>query len=334
MKKLLILFVCVMLSSCAVQPNRPEVTQTPESAPEETPESTEIPAVIETVDFVLNERDEFQTVWTMAVDQVSYQRTVENGDHFIRIESWSDASKPLTLSSYGIALEKGVSYTISMEVSGDVSSSLQIEICNYEGALYSQSFEVSEQKQRHVFSFTMNEDSFWDGKIVLKFLRSEKESGEIQLTDLKMTSSKELISVKVNQLGYSPEDRKTAVFVYNSGDVFHVINTKTNEVVYTGLITGKTENTASGEINYVGDFSSVIEPGTYRIESQMLSKSYEFEIREDIYSSLLKDSLYALSLQRCGQDLTENVFGTLAHEACHDEKAISVVNNELVDVGA
>ena len=136
--------------------------------------------------------------------------------------------------------------------------------------------------------------------------------------------------IVLNQIGYKPDSRKTAVFRKLNGESsFSVVNASTNQPVFTGNLTGPVTNSSADETNYFGDFSSVTEPGTYYITCGNQDKSYEFTIGEDVYDSLFDDSVRMLYLQRCGTSVQDGAF---SHPACHNTKAKVYGTNEYIDV--
>lgn len=137
--------------------------------------------------------------------------------------------------------------------------------------------------------------------------------------------------IVLNQIGYKPDSTKTAVFrdLNNGESSFSVVNAQTDEVVYTGLLTGPVNNSSAGETNYSGDFSSVTEPGTYYITCGDKDKSYEFTIGENIYDAVFDDSVRMLYLQRCGTAVEDTDF---SHPACHNTKAKVYGTNDYIDV--
>lgn len=332
MKKLVFLLCLVLISGCVH-------VQQPEKQPEidepvfvDKSDENDVPVVeIFEKDMISNERTDFNTVWTLKGDGIGYSREIDKDLHEISILSWEDVSKPLTMSCYGIPLVTGAEIQVSMTVSSDVSTRMEITFSDYEDVLGSKSFSIQQEPTVIEWKFVMNQISFWDGKLSMNFY-SNHQNGTINVSDIQVTSKDIKTSVKINQLGYLPESEKTAVFAYNSGDIFSVVDTQTNSIVYTGRITGRVENSAANEVNYIGDFSELKTPGKYKIISQVMAESYEFEIVDEAYSQLLKDSLLALSSQRCGQSLSSEVFFELAHDACHQELALSVVNEEKIDV--
>lgn len=139
--------------------------------------------------------------------------------------------------------------------------------------------------------------------------------------------------IVLNQLGYKIDDNKKAVFRGETEDLnFRVVSTTDDQVVYEGEIKGRTYNKAAEETNSFGDFSSLKTPGTYRIETDSLGKSFEFKIGQDVYSDVFKDSVRFFYLQRCGQELTEKYADTWAHPACHTELATIYGTDQKIDV--
>lgn len=137
-------------------------------------------------------------------------------------------------------------------------------------------------------------------------------------------------SIMTNQLGYKTDSEKIAVFRdVTSETQFSVVNADTNAVVYTGNLYGETANSSADETDYLGDFSSVTAPGEYYITCGNLDDSYTFEISDDVYGSLLDDSVKMLYLQRCGCKVEDSVFG---HSACHTSKATIYGTNQTIDV--
>ena len=135
--------------------------------------------------------------------------------------------------------------------------------------------------------------------------------------------------ININQVGYRPDAKKTAVFRGTDGGSFSVVNAATDEVVYTGEMTGPIDNKSAEETNYIGDFSAVTTPGKYVIKAKGLDDSYAFEIGDDVYNTLLDDSVRMLYLQRCGTKVDDDKFG---HVACHTTEATIYQTNTKIDV--
>jgi len=139
--------------------------------------------------------------------------------------------------------------------------------------------------------------------------------------------------ININQVGYELNDKKTAVFRgENVSGTFEVVNTETNEVVFTGDIKDKTMNTTADETDYYGDFSDVKDPGTYVVRTESLGESYPFQIKEDVYSDCYDDVVGMLYKQRCGCETTSDKAGNFAHKACHTAKATIYGTDKKIDV--
>lgn len=135
--------------------------------------------------------------------------------------------------------------------------------------------------------------------------------------------------ININQVGYRPEAKKTAVFRGTEGGSFSVVDAATEKEVFTGEMTGPIENESADETNYIGDFSALTTPGKYVIKAEGLDDSYAFEIKEDVYDSLLDDTVRMLYLQRCGTEVVDDAFG---HVACHNTEATIYGTSDKIDV--
>jgi endoglucanase len=137
-------------------------------------------------------------------------------------------------------------------------------------------------------------------------------------------------SIVTNQIGYKPDSKKIATFrdVTNEQE-FSVVNADTKQVVYTGKLYGEKFNSSANETNFFGDFSEVTGEGKYYITCGNLDESYPFEISENVYDTLLDDTVKMLYLQRCGTEVKDSVF---SHPACHNTEAVVYGTNEKIDV--
>ena len=137
-------------------------------------------------------------------------------------------------------------------------------------------------------------------------------------------------SIITDQVGYQPNSKKTAVFRdVTSETTFSVVNADTKQTVYTGTLSDSINNYPAKETEWTGDFSAVTEPGSYYITCGDLDQSYTFTISDDVYDTLLTDSVKMLYLQRCGTEIEDDTFG---HVACHNTKATIYGTSETIDV--
>lgn len=129
------------------------------------------------------------------------------------------------------------------------------------------------------------------------------------------------IQVKVNQIGYKPDDVKSVLVTSPDDEKFKVVNVSTNETVYIGTYSTAAFDSAMGTSVRIGDFSEVTAPGTYQIISSPSGASYEFDIGDGLYDDIYKDVVLMLYNQRCGTKLEASVSGDFAHDACHTQEA-------------
>jgi endoglucanase len=118
-----------------------------------------------------------------------------------------------------------------------------------------------------------------------------------------------------DQFGYRPLSQKTAVIrnpqagydsleVFIPGSTYALVEKETSEQVFSGTpVTWKNGLTdaSSGDKVWWFDFSSVTAPGTYYVlDVDSNLRSYEFEIREDIYQEVMVQALRTFFYQRSG----------------------------------
>jgi len=105
--------------------------------------------------------------------------------------------------------------------------------------------------------------------------------------------------IVIDQFGYRPNSDKTAILRdpqtgYDSGESFNpgtsyaLVNAANSQQVFTGTPTiwnGGNEDASSGDATWSFNFSSYNTPGRYYIlDITNNVRSFEFEIRDDIYN--------------------------------------------------
>ena len=105
--------------------------------------------------------------------------------------------------------------------------------------------------------------------------------------------------VLVDQIGYDAVSPKT-VIVRGSRlpEEFHIVDSFTGEVVFTGNLEKSEYAEETGEYNSYGDFTAFEQEGTYYIECDIIGRSYEFDIKDGLYEELLEHALDFLHKQR------------------------------------
>ena len=129
------------------------------------------------------------------------------------------------------------------------------------------------------------------------------------------------VGVYVNQAGYRPGDAKAfSTNLEVSG--FEVLRVDTGRPVLNGTTRLRRQgDPASGMDVYWGDFSSLTEPGRYRIRMTNGMESYPFTVAGDVYREPARQSLRSFYLQRCGVPPCRDHAGIFARPACHLQDA-------------
>ncbi|MCY0875599.1 MAG: glycoside hydrolase family 9 protein [Firmicutes bacterium] len=122
--------------------------------------------------------------------------------------------------------------------------------------------------------------------------------------------------IHIDQIGYAPSKPKFFLSA-KEADHFTVVDLATDQPVYTGTLSGPKEDVASGDTVYRGDFSSLRDPGSYKIKLSSGETSSPFTIASDVHQSAADAMLKAFYFQRCGCDLEPEHAGPYAHKACH-----------------
>ena len=129
-------------------------------------------------------------------------------------------------------------------------------------------------------------------------------------------------SILVDQLGYAVGSSKVAILEGEDlGESFDVIEAQTGRRVYRGVIDKKGYDDITGSYISYGDFSEFDEIGEYYIRSEIVGRSYSFQIMENPYEELLENACKQYYLNRCGMVLSSEYAGGAAHNACHTREA-------------
>ena len=250
----------------------------------------------------------------------------------------------------GFALYQNGKYRLSFDISSTLARDLEYGIQMNGGdyhAYISDRIHAKEEVQTITIEFTMTEDT--DRAPALFFnmgIYNEEDLAPHVVTidnvDLELIDGSAIVyeedaeqenPININQVGYRTDAKKLAVFRgENIGSTFKVVDAKDQSIVYENVISEGVYNEAADEIDYIGDFSEVTEPGTYYIEVEGVGTSYTFAIGDDIFDSVLQDALRFFYTQRCGEDMDEELSGNFAHEKCHQSLARIYGTEEYMEV--
>jgi hypothetical protein len=121
--------------------------------------------------------------------------------------------------------------------------------------------------------------------------------------------------VKVNLIGYLPNQKKLAIVSYEVGTVtaptyFQVLDANTGVVVYQANLALDTPYSSSwdrsGDTVYRADFTAFTTPGRYVIYSPELDQvSQPFDIGKKVFDKIFRDGLRFFYYGRCSTDINE-----------------------------
>ena len=89
--------------------------------------------------------------------------------------------------------------------------------------------------------------------------------------------------IRINQLGYYPQSIKEFVVADLEASSFQVVD-KLQKIRHKGELKDQGTWDASGEKVFMGDFTRLSKPGTYRILLNTGEASFPFEIKAEIYN--------------------------------------------------
>ncbi|MFC5412368.1 glycoside hydrolase family 9 protein [Larkinella bovis] len=157
--------------------------------------------------------------------------------------------------------------------------------------------------------------------------------------------SKQII---VDQFGWRPSARKIVVFAnpingqnnqssYTPGSQFQIRRSSDNTTVFTGTVTTWNNGNLhddSGDRAWHGDFSGLTTPGAYYVYDPTNNlRSYEFDIRDDIYAAALKASTRTFYYQRSGTSIPAQYGGNWTHGPAHMQDANALLYTSSAQPG-
>ena len=240
----------------------------------------------------------------------------------------------------GFTMAHGCVYTISFDISCTVERSIEWRVQLNGGdyhAYASDHIKIGPDVQTITKEFTMEDNSDPAPRFVFnmgavddsKDLPEHKvivDNISLFVTD---SSNAEQITatpipnkVKVNQIGYAPDDKKTVITTDAEDAKFKIVDASTDETVYVGEYEPVFYDKAVSSNVRRADFTDFKTPGEYYIVSKPSGASYHFSIGDGLYEDMYKDVVLMLYKQRCGVEVSSDIAGEFGHAACHTDKAI------------
>ena len=283
----------------------------------------------------------------------SFETYVENGELCVDIAKPGMLDYSCQVYRDGFSMNKGCVYEASFDIHCDIDRVMQwryqINGGDYHPYYEEDAVPIGPDVKHIVANFTMEEDSDPAPRLCFNLgsqgdldattpCKVYIDNFTMTITDASNAMALEPLptplNVKVNQIGYNPDDQKTVICRYNrDNNVFEIHDAATDEVVYTGTLKEEFINSKSGDSACTsGDFSDFKTPGTYYISVKDFGNSYDFEIKEHIYDDLYASTVHMLYLQRCGMELTSDMAGDFAHPECHMDEATIYGTDKKIDV--
>ena len=143
--------------------------------------------------------------------------------------------------------------------------------------------------------------------------------------------------IRINQVGFAPEQEKTATIDVCAADAAPcavAILSETGDTVWMGMASATMLNSVSGKPRQLVDFSSLTTPGTYRLITSSphhLITSSPFTISPRPYRFLTRQALRAFYHQRSGMATEEPYAEGYARAAGHPDKHVLVHPSAATD---
>lgn len=144
-------------------------------------------------------------------------------------------------------------------------------------------------------------------------------------TKVELEKYQVLESLRINQLGFFPNQKKIAIWVSEEEEKeFWIVDSENKEMILKGKTSHNPSSTFSGKKVQIIDFSSLNKAGKYEIIIPLIGKSYPFEIKKSIFENLGKASLKAFYYQRASTPIDSVYAGKWNRSLAHPDNQISI----------
>lgn len=281
----------------------------------------------------------------------AFEMIQEEGQLVCNIEKTGSVEHGVQIYYDGFTMARDCVYNVSFDISSTVERNVEWRVQINGGdyhAYASEQVVIGPETTTINYEFTMAENSDPAPRFVINMGKYEEDpelpAHTVKVDNIslfvvdgskaeKIEGAPTPIQVKVNQIGYRPDDVKTVITTSKDDERFKIVKADTGETVYIGEYDPKLvfdDNVGSNL--HTGDFSDFKATGDFRIISSPSGASYDFSIGEGLYDDIYKDVVLMLYNQRCGCELDANISGDFAHAACHMQEATVYGTSDAVDV--
>ncbi|WP_192350142.1 glycoside hydrolase family 9 protein [Algoriphagus sp. Y33] len=132
-------------------------------------------------------------------------------------------------------------------------------------------------------------------------------------------------SIRLNQIGFYPDQQKIAVVLGNDGvEDFVIWDEEKGDIVYEGKIAKEVTKTLSGYDSRIANFTQLSQTGNYVFVLAGVGKSYPFRIDSHVNQELGKAGIKAFYYQRAGVALDKTHAGIWARPLGHPDDQVMV----------
>jgi len=146
----------------------------------------------------------------------------------------------------------------------------------------------------------------------------------VSITILFIAFSTLFSQIRVNQIGFYPQQQKMAAVIGAASDSFYLHAQGNTAVRFSGVLADAMTWSYSGEIVRMADFSSFQDTGTFTLAVTGVSTSYPFRIAPDVYRTVSEKAMKGFYFQRCSSPLLAVYAGQWARSLGHPDNAVVI----------
>ncbi len=280
----------------------------------------------------------------------NFEMIQEDGQLVCNINKTGSVEHGVQIYYDGFTMARDCVYNVSFDITSTVERNVEWRVQINGGdyhAYASEQIVIGPETKTVNYEFTMQDNSDPAPRFVINMGKFEEDpelsAHTVKVDNIslfvvdgskaeKIEGAPTPIQVKVNQIGYRPDDVKTVITTSKDDERFKIVKADTGETVYIGEYDPKLifdDNVGSNL--HKGDFSDFKATGDFKIISSPSGASYEFSIGEGLYDDIYKDVVLMLYNQRCGCELDVNISGDFAHKACHMQEATIYGTSDTID---
>jgi endoglucanase len=146
----------------------------------------------------------------------------------------------------------------------------------------------------------------------------------LTVPDTPATPSNNAQLIKLNQVGFLPDEAKIAIVPENQATTFLLVNASDDAEVFSGQLTLSQEWQPAQENVSIADFSSFTTAGEYKIKIEGFEDSHLVVIKSDAYLPAHDAALKAYYFNRASTELLDEHAGVWARAAGHTDENVLV----------